>query len=109
MTSKDILKYGNTIEEYDYINSEDLDNQYYAKIVVHDNKLYEIVFNSNKELMYPDEEPRLISEDAETVLNTPYDFDKPIPVTFDFSDDIKMPNNTNNNDIDFGSYFHSIF
>jgi len=107
MTSKDILKNGNTIEEYEYNNPDDLDNQYYAKIVVHDNKLYELIFNSNKELMYSDEEPRLISEDAETALNTPYDFDAPLPVTFNFSDDIKLPNN--NNDIDFGSYFHSIF
>jgi hypothetical protein len=106
MKSIDILKKGTVLEEYEYINGDDLDNQYYANIVLYDDKLYEIIFDSNHKILFPDEEPRLISENANEVLNTPYNFDEPVPVTFNFSDDVDTSLPTTK---DFGSYFNSHF
>jgi len=108
MTSKELTKVGEKIEEYEYINQFDFDNQYYGRVYLYDNKLYELVFDSQFNLLDGEEEPRVICEDASAAMNTPYDYDAPIPI------DIKMekPEKINNNDgniQDFSSYFNSMF
>jgi hypothetical protein len=109
MTSKELVKIGEKIEEYEYINQYDFDNQYYGRIYLYDNKLYELVFDSNFKLIDEEEEPRIVCEDVNDAMNTPYDYDTPIPIDIKMEKPEKINNNNNNNTQDFSSYFNSMF
>lgn len=65
MTSAEIFRLGSVIENYSYINPDDLEGQYVGHLVVFEKKVYEIVTDINNKIVEFSYEPRLVSEDVD--------------------------------------------
>ncbi len=76
MTSAEIFRLGSVIENYSYINPDDLEGQYVGHLVVFEKKVYEIVTDANNKIVEFSYEPRLVSEDIDKMYEEMESYDQ---------------------------------
>lgn len=70
MNTDYIFKNGRKLETFNFINENDLANDYIGHLVEYNQRVYQVITDDKGKLLYPDEPPEIISDH----INHIYDF-----------------------------------
>lgn len=70
MNTDYIFKNGRKLETFNFINENDLANDYIGYLIEYNQKVYQVITDDKGKLLYPDEPPEIVSEN----INHIYDF-----------------------------------
>jgi hypothetical protein len=62
MNTSYIFKNGKMLESFNFINEDDLANDYIGHLIEYNDKVYQVVTNDKGNLLYPDEPPEIVSD-----------------------------------------------
>lgn len=77
MKSSELFSSGKIIDTFIHINPNDLENEYFGHYVQYENSVYEIIIDSNNNLVSPDSDARLITDDINKMYEMgSYDYEE---------------------------------
>lgn len=75
MNALETFNRGTVLEQYSYINPDDLDGEYIGFLVTLDKKVYEIIKDTRGNILDSEYEPRLVSEDIDKMYEEMESYD----------------------------------
>ena len=69
MNALETFNRGTVLEQYSYINPDDLDGEYIGFLVTLDKKVYEIIKDTRGNILDSEYLPRLVSDDVDAMYN----------------------------------------
>lgn len=67
MTAKDLFDSGKIIDTFIHINPDDLNNEYIGHLIQHGNSVYQVITDSNNNLVNPNNDAVMITDDIENL------------------------------------------